>query len=125
MRRYTAKESARHHKVPNRSQEDRRDQVGAYARLDFVQCITFFCRYQGRSLVHQNPVVARENELEAVWKVRAVGKRLVSIGVVSNQLYPTDLTDSQWEIIQERIPKAKSGGRPHSLEMRQVINAIL
>jgi putative transposase len=44
---------------------------------------------------------------------------------VSNQIYATDLTDSQWEIIQELIPKAKSGGRPRSLEMRQVINAIL
>ncbi len=44
---------------------------------------------------------------------------------MSNQIYPSDLTDSQWEIIQELIPKAKSGGRPRSLEMRQVINAIL
>jgi putative transposase len=44
---------------------------------------------------------------------------------VNKQLYPTDLTDSQWEIIQELIPKAKSGGRPRSLEMRQVVNAIL
>jgi putative transposase len=44
---------------------------------------------------------------------------------VNNQIYPTDLTDSQWDIIQELIPKAKSGGRPRSLAMRQVINAIL
>ncbi len=44
---------------------------------------------------------------------------------VKTQLYPTDLSDSQWCIIQELVPKAKSGGRPRSLEMRQVINAIL
>jgi putative transposase len=44
---------------------------------------------------------------------------------VKQQLYPTDLTDSQWDIIQEMIPRAKSGGRPRSLEMRQVINGIL
>ena len=44
---------------------------------------------------------------------------------MNKQLYPSDLTDSQWEIIQELIPKAKSGGRPRSLEMRQVINGIL
>jgi putative transposase len=44
---------------------------------------------------------------------------------VNNQIYPSDLTDSQWDIIQELIPKAKFGGRPRSLEMRQVINAIL
>lgn len=44
---------------------------------------------------------------------------------VNTQRYPTDLTDSQWSIIQGLIPPAKSGGRPRSLEMRQVINAIL
>jgi putative transposase len=45
--------------------------------------------------------------------------------VVKTQTYPTDLSDSQWEYIKELIPKAKAGGRPRSLEMRQVINAIL
>jgi putative transposase len=44
---------------------------------------------------------------------------------VSTQLYPTDLTDSQWDIIHELIPPAKSGGRPRSLDVRMVVNAIL
>jgi putative transposase len=44
---------------------------------------------------------------------------------VNAQLYPTDLTDSQWVIIQELIPPAKPGGRPRSLDMRRVVNAIL
>ncbi len=44
---------------------------------------------------------------------------------MSAQLYPTDLTDSQWGIIQGMIPPAKPGGRPRSLDMRQVVNAIL
>jgi putative transposase len=44
---------------------------------------------------------------------------------VKKQLYPTDLTDSQWDIIQEILPPAKSKGRPRSLDLRQVINAIL
>lgn len=43
---------------------------------------------------------------------------------MSNQLYPTDLTDSQWHLIQDLIPPAKSGGHPRALEMRQVLNAI-
>ena len=34
------------------------------------------------------------------------------------------MTDSQWDIIQQMIPPAKSGGRPRRLDMRQVINAI-
>ena len=45
---------------------------------------------------------------------------MVYVGVVRQQVYPTDLTDSQWDIIQELIPPAKPGGRPRSLEMRQV-----
>src|SRR5437588_5852011 len=42
-----------------------------------------------------------------------------------NQLYPTDLTDRQWDCIKELIPPAKSGGRPRMLDMRAVINGIL
>lgn len=44
---------------------------------------------------------------------------------MNRQQYPSDLTDSQWDIIQEMIPQAKCGGRPRSLDMRQVINGIL
>jgi putative transposase len=42
-----------------------------------------------------------------------------------NQLYPTDLTDSQWNISKELIPPAKLGGRRRTLDMRQVLNAIV
>jgi putative transposase len=44
---------------------------------------------------------------------------------MSNQIYPTDLTDRQWECIRKHIPPAKAGGRPRTLDMRAVINAIL
>ncbi len=43
----------------------------------------------------------------------------------NNQVYPTDLTDRQWDCIKELIPAAKPGGRPRRLDMRAVINAIL
>jgi putative transposase len=42
-----------------------------------------------------------------------------------NQLYPSDLTDRQWDCIKELIPAAKPGGRPRELDMRAVINGIL
>jgi putative transposase len=42
----------------------------------------------------------------------------------SQQIYPTDMTDSQWNHIRELIPPAKPGGRPRSLDMRMVVNAI-
>jgi putative transposase len=41
------------------------------------------------------------------------------------QLYPTDLTGAQWEVLAPLIPPPKPGGRPRRLVMRQVINAIL
>lgn len=44
---------------------------------------------------------------------------------MKKQLYPTDLTDSRWDYIKDLIPAAKTGGRPRSLEMRMVVNAIL
>jgi putative transposase len=41
------------------------------------------------------------------------------------QTYPTDLTDRQWNCIKDLIPAAKPGGRPRSVDMRLIINAIL
>lgn len=43
---------------------------------------------------------------------------------MSNPTYPTDLSDRQWDCIKKLVPAAKPGGRPRSLEMRQVVNAI-
>jgi putative transposase len=39
-------------------------------------------------------------------------------------VYATDLTDDQWQAISRLIPPVKPGGRPRSVEMRQVLNAI-
>ena len=50
---------------------------------------------------------------------------MVYVLVVNTKRYPTDLTESQWFIIQHLIPPAKPGGRPRSLDMRQVVNAML
>jgi putative transposase len=44
---------------------------------------------------------------------------------MQNQSYPTDLTDRQWQYIIPLMPSAKAGGRPRSVDLRQVINAIL
>src|SRR5512135_3797065 len=44
---------------------------------------------------------------------------------MSKPQYPTELTDNQWNLVKDLIPPAKSGGRPRSLEMRLVLNAIL
>ncbi len=38
--------------------------------------------------------------------------------------YGSDLTDAQWELLSGVIPAAKPGGRPRSVNMRAVVNAI-
>jgi putative transposase len=35
------------------------------------------------------------------------------------------LTDDQWNILQPLIPPAKPGGRPRTVDMREIINTIL
>jgi putative transposase len=45
----------------------------------------------------------------------------------SRKAYPSDLTDEQWELIEPLIPKqrrSKNGGRPRSVNMREVLNTI-
>jgi len=39
--------------------------------------------------------------------------------------YPTDLTDEQWHILEPMIPPEKHGGRHRTVNMREVVNAIL
>jgi transposase len=39
-------------------------------------------------------------------------------------LYATDLTDAQWDLLCDLLPPAKAGGRPRSVELRAIVNAI-
>ena len=43
---------------------------------------------------------------------------------MSRARYPTDLTDAQWKRVEALIPKPKSGGRPASVDRREIVNAI-
>ena len=38
--------------------------------------------------------------------------------------YPTDLTDAQWELIAPHVPAPKPGGRPATVDRREILNAI-
>lgn len=38
--------------------------------------------------------------------------------------YPTDVTDEQWAVIDPLLPKAKPGGRPRSVDLREVLNGV-
>ena len=43
---------------------------------------------------------------------------------MARQRYPTDLTDDEWRVLEPLIPPAKPGGRPRSVDLREIINAI-
>ena len=38
--------------------------------------------------------------------------------------YPSDLTNAQWERLAPLLPPALPGGRPRSVDLREVLNAI-
>jgi putative transposase len=40
------------------------------------------------------------------------------------QIYPSDLTDREWEYIKSLIPAAKAGGRSRQTDMRLTLNAL-
>ena len=44
---------------------------------------------------------------------------------MSRRRYPSDLTDAQWALIEPMIPPPLEGGRPRTVDMREVINGIL
>ena len=39
--------------------------------------------------------------------------------------YPSDLTNKQWEILSPLLPPAKPGGRPRTVDLREVMNGVL
>ena len=43
----------------------------------------------------------------------------------TRKFYPSDLTDEQWALLEMTIPEPKPGGRPRSVDMREIINAML
>jgi putative transposase len=44
--------------------------------------------------------------------------------MTTRQAYPTDLTDTEWNLIHHLVPKAKAGGRPEAYPKRESLNAI-
>ena len=45
--------------------------------------------------------------------------------ITSNKIYPSDLTNEQWGIIEPLILEAKPNGRPRTVDIRNVVDAIL
>jgi putative transposase len=45
--------------------------------------------------------------------------------MIARKPYPSDLTDAQWMRVAFLIPPAQPGGRPRTVDVREVLNAIL
>jgi putative transposase len=43
---------------------------------------------------------------------------------MSRTVYPTDLTDAEWAILEPLVPAPKPGGRPTKYPRREIINGI-
>ena len=43
---------------------------------------------------------------------------------LSRSVYPTNLSDAEWQILEPLLPPEKPGGRPRKYSMREIINAI-
>ena len=43
---------------------------------------------------------------------------------MARRAYPSDLSDREWAILAPLLPAAKSGGRPRSVDLREIVNAI-
>jgi putative transposase len=39
--------------------------------------------------------------------------------------YKTDLTDAQWTLVKNLLPPAKPGGRPRTVDLREVVNTLM
>lgn len=41
------------------------------------------------------------------------------------RVYPSDLTDAEWNLLEPLLPPAEGGGRPRTTDVREVLNAIM
>ena len=44
---------------------------------------------------------------------------------MTRKAYPSDLTQAQWERLKPLLPPGKPGGRPRTVDLREVVNGVL
>ena len=50
--------------------------------------------------------------------------RFPQIADPNRKIYPSDLSDREWEIVQPLLPKEKGFGRPRDVDLRVILNGI-
>lgn len=51
-------------------------------------------------------------------------KRLPNVAHPQRELYLSDMSDAQWQVIQPLLPAPKGFGHPRTVDLREVLNAI-
>lgn len=52
-------------------------------------------------------------------------KALASVTTSATRRYSTDLTDAQWELTRPLVERERHMGRPTTIKLREVVNALL
>jgi len=50
--------------------------------------------------------------------------RLPKVENPHRRLYPSDLSDREWEVIEPLLPAPKGFGRPRTVDLREILNAV-
>lgn len=50
--------------------------------------------------------------------------RLPKVANPQRRLYPSDLSEQEWEIIRPLLLSPKGFGRPRTVDLREILNAI-
>ena len=50
--------------------------------------------------------------------------RLPKVANATRKPYPSDLSDAEWEMLQQLIPKPKGFGHPVEVDFREILNGI-
>ena len=50
--------------------------------------------------------------------------RLPEIANPLRKIYPSDLSDREWELLEPLLPKAKGFGHPRDVDLREILNGI-
>jgi putative transposase len=50
--------------------------------------------------------------------------RLPNVAHPTRQLYPSDMSDAEWAVIEPKLPAPKGFGHPREVDLREMLNAI-
>ncbi len=50
--------------------------------------------------------------------------RLPNVAQPTRQLYPSDMSDAEWAVMEPKLPAPKGFGHPREVDLREMLNAI-